>query len=881
MANSSSLEQDTDVNIMMASDDSYVAPLCVTALSLLRKLRKDRKINLYIIDFEISKDNKTKLNQSLYEYIASGTIKIHYVPIFSNNYTGPTYGRLIGMLNFMQSTGTPNQYIYLDADMVVRHDISKLWDECRKQIELLTAGNGIFAVQDFGYPNGHENLGIARKLFETKGFEVVKNQLYYNAGVFYIDLNAIEQKVKNQLGEHMDELIQIAEETDDDQKKKVLFADQDILNLFFRIDPLDKRWNVQGIGSYMKDRCKYENAFFPKLFTVEEYTKLVKDPFIVHFTGSDKASIYYNFPSKPWNPMCQNPFKDEFLKYKAETSFKHDTISNDNDMTNEIAHNKGILRFMQSLNRTAKNNPKAVTINFHFVRHGERQGFYPQGETSWCSENILNKDRLHDDALTGFGKTMAHVAGKRILETLEDKENRSVLVFTSPFIRCVETAFAIYDVLSDRNVNTNVKEIYVDKGFCEYLKEDWFGGTMKEMGTSRFEDIFYDIIQLETELKKATQKNLILREHTILPVGYQLEFESDDINDMNQDRFRLMASRILENGHENYGVDVGQNKVTDVVFVSHGGVLHHIVRNMFRITSTEAVVPDLGRISYASHCHLKYNYLLSELELISPFSTPTETTPGQNWNDAVSGEWKNIFKMVTREEGTDINILEIGSWEGLSATRFLSMIPDCKLWCVDHFDELGSEEGKERLRKFLYNVRATGKRHNVILIIGFSFPALLTLLKTGINFDISYIDGSHRSDDTYLDAEMAWRMSKNGSLMLFDDYKWPVKSQDFPMNPVSIDDIEHPKKGIDAFLKVHKDELEIVYKGYQVCVKKEKEVRLGFPIRGEATFIPLKSFLTHENMMNEDEETLVDYIFEHVQQQSHEPNNILVFDFSR
>ena len=71
------------------------------------------------------------------------------------------------------------------------------------------------------------------------------------------------------------------------------------------------------------------------------------------------------------------------------------------------------------------------TINFHFVRHGERQAFYPQGDgVCWSPENILNKDRLNDDGLTGLGKRMARNAGERISGLLDDKENGILLIYT-------------------------------------------------------------------------------------------------------------------------------------------------------------------------------------------------------------------------------------------------------------------------------------------------------------------------------------------------------------------------------------------------------------------------------------------------------------------
>ena len=127
---------------------------------------------------------------------------------------------------------------------------------------------------------------------------------------------------------------------------------------------------------------------------------------------------------------------------------------------------------------------------------------------------------------------------------------------------------------------------------------------------------------------------------------------------------------------------------------------------------------------------------------------------------------------------------------------------------------------------------------------------------------------------------MVWRISKKNSLLLFDDYEWPTKSSEYPDNPETIDSIEHPKKGIDAFLSVHKDELDVVYKGYQICVRKNTTTRLGFPIGDDVKFIPLMHFLNSENMMKEKENGLFEHIVMHVQEQYNNPSNIFVFDFS-
>ena len=874
-----------DIKIMMASNDLYVVPLTVLVLSVMRHIKKERRVDVYVVDYNISELSKIKIKESLHEYISNELLNLYFLPVSVDDCQDPTYGRLIGLVYYVRFIDSSAKYLYLDSDVLVKHDLSELWDECQHLSGSLNEDVGIFAVQDYGYPNGHPGLENARESLAERGFHVEKMRLYFNAGVFYINWAAVKQRVKEQVVADLTKIVQIAEELDDDKKRKFLFADQDIINLFFKIHPLEKKWNVQGIGCYMKDRCTYQNEYFPKLFSKEEYTTLVEAPYIVHFTGSDKSWGYLNTPGKPWNPMCQNPFKDEFLRYQSKTAFKGDPISNVTDMASELVKNRDLVYLMHNVNRTVKNNPEAFTINFHFVRHGERQGFYPVRDCfSWSADNILNKQRLHDDGLTGFGRTMARVTGKKILETFGGKDNATVLFFTSPFTRCVETAIEMYYAIKAGMKQPSLSKIYVDNGLCEYLKERWFGKSLGSIGSSKVEELFLNADGLTKDLMSKNcvfqlleSNESLLKDHSLLPSNFKLEFEDDE----NVERFRLMARSILDNAYKGYDLNVVGNKVTDVVFVSHGGVLNGIVNNMLKISDKENLNADIGPISFAHHCHIKYNYLLSDLELVTPFSTPTKITAGQNWNDHVAGNWRKILGSIKKEDDTIPNILEVGSWEGLSATRFLSIVPECNLWCIDHFDELRDDPAKEKLKKFLYNTRATGKRQNVKLVLGYSVPALMSILKTETQFDFVYIDGSHRSDDTFLDAELCWRMCKKNALMLFDDYAWPTKSPTYPDNPSTVDDIEHPKTGIDAFIKVHKDELDIIYEGYQVCVKKKTEARVGFAIGGNVKLVPMMHLLTRDIMMEREETELFNYIVERVQEQNKSPSDVYIFDFSQ
>ena len=170
-------------------------------------------------------------------------------------------------------------------------------------------------------------------------------------------------------------------------------------------------------------------------------------------------------------------------------------------------------------------------------------------------------------------------------------------------------------------------------------------------------------------------------------------------------------------------------------------------------------------------------------------------------------------------------ILEIGSWEGRSAT-FLLTSPLCanggSIVCIDHFDLFATPAGKERYERVLHNLSLTGRPFRVIE--KFSVPGLMTLLEEAIKsettgFDWLYIDGSHRADDTFLDAELAWRLANEGAIFIFDDYLWGVQPQDSPY---------HPKPGIDAFMKLHENQFEIVSSSYQMVLRKKTKMHIGF-----------------------------------------------------
>jgi predicted O-methyltransferase YrrM len=95
--------------------------------------------------------------------------------------------------------------------------------------------------------------------------------------------------------------------------------------------------------------------------------------------------------------------------------------------------------------------------------------------------------------------------------------------------------------------------------------------------------------------------------------------------------------------------------------------------------------------------------------------------------------------------------------------------------------------------------------------VGTSIKALGILREENAVFDFIYVDGSHQRDDVMIDCLGAWRLLRDGGVMLMDDYTW------MPDNP----DAERVAPAVDAFLAWH-DDAEVIFKSHEVAVRKRR-----------------------------------------------------------
>lgn len=163
-----------------------------------------------------------------------------------------------------------------------------------------------------------------------------------------------------------------------------------------------------------------------------------------------------------------------------------------------------------------------------------------------------------------------------------------------------------------------------------------------------------------------------------------------------------------------------------------------------------------------------------------------------------------------------LQVLEIGSWEGLSAYFILHTLPNATLTCVDTWE--GSDEHKtgpfskeykpnKVEQSFDSNLAPFRDRLNKQKCTSFSFFAN----NSGRDqFDLIYVDGSHYTDDVLIDAVKCFEMLKIGGLMIFDDYFWRL----YP-NP-----LDNPAAAINLFLRLKHGAYKLIDVSGQVTIQK-------------------------------------------------------------
>jgi len=174
-----------------------------------------------------------------------------------------------------------------------------------------------------------------------------------------------------------------------------------------------------------------------------------------------------------------------------------------------------------------------------------------------------------------------------------------------------------------------------------------------------------------------------------------------------------------------------------------------------------------------------------------------------------------------------VKILEIGSFEGLSAIWFLTEVltgTGTLLTCIDPWEpyaELVDHEMEVMKHHaeahFDYNTHLACSESGAVLDKRKARSEHVLPHLPAETYDLIYVDGSHLAKEVLTDMVFAWRLLKTGGLLICDDYQ----------HTRHLDPLWTPKLAIDNFLTCFQHHYQLLQKNWLVVLKK---------IDGEAYF---------------------------------------------
>ncbi len=178
----------------------------------------------------------------------------------------------------------------------------------------------------------------------------------------------------------------------------------------------------------------------------------------------------------------------------------------------------------------------------------------------------------------------------------------------------------------------------------------------------------------------------------------------------------------------------------------------------------------------------------------------------QNW--FLKSEIKKNFDKFFNKKNR-YNILEIGSYEGLSSVYFADNLlnnDNATLTCVDPFLSIDDNDHVERLdlvteKIFLHNI---SKSKNKEKITFHRCKSADFFKKNTQTYNFIYIDGSHIPEIMIHDIDNAYKILENNGIIWIDDY--------------GAGEIRY--KPIDKQLQKYDKNIEIIHKGYQIAFTK-------------------------------------------------------------
>jgi lipopolysaccharide biosynthesis glycosyltransferase len=285
-------------HVAFCTDDNYVLQICVAADSLMQHSKPEQFYEIFILISQNVTQAHKKMLFGIRNKFKNCTVRlVDMGDKFKNaNHKGwgtPMFYRLY--LPYILTV----KWLYLDGDVVVRKDISELF-------EIDMYNHYVAGVRDMnGYINPESN-------YHKEVLEIPNLNSYICSGVMLINSGELVDNFINE------KFLKMVEEYG--KENKFVFPDQDIINIscFGHILVLPCKYGFLGHTDYENN---YENSSYAKwTCTRETWDEGRTDPYIIHYTNPKPWVKWNKFAKYWWEAVDKADCKDQvYEKYNKRS----------------------------------------------------------------------------------------------------------------------------------------------------------------------------------------------------------------------------------------------------------------------------------------------------------------------------------------------------------------------------------------------------------------------------------------------------------------------------------------------------------------------------------------------------------------------------------
>lgn len=290
------------MNIAYHSSDLFAPVVGVSIVSLFENNKDAENIDVYLIEKDISQDNKAKLKDICDKYGR----KIFFIPMpdvnkeqnlnlkkIKTEWEFYSYVRLFLDKYLPQNL---ERVLYLDSDVLITSSLKELW-------ETDLNGHCAAAVKDC----------LGEKYFDV--LDLNEKAVYCNSGVILMDM---VQWRKNNMADRIRDVVK-------KYNGRVFFVEQTVFNTVLQneILTLDARYNVSTLMQILTYDELYKLRKMKRFYNEDEVKNAVNHPGIIHLTSC------FMIHNRPWTDNCNHPSVEIYDKYRNLSPWKDEEKSGD------------------------------------------------------------------------------------------------------------------------------------------------------------------------------------------------------------------------------------------------------------------------------------------------------------------------------------------------------------------------------------------------------------------------------------------------------------------------------------------------------------------------------------------------------------------------